>query len=151
MFFLYLDFRPCERRYLMPKTRAKNRPDFHPVFWLNGETFAEVYKFVLCRNVGHFCFIAPGCIGHDFCKHKQTNIMLLCYLPVTAIWFCQAGFLSSELHHVKNWRKLMMILWLIIKHRDMLLLDYVVAFAAPFTVGTFLHVLYPCFAQKDNG
>ena len=40
--FLYLDFRPCERRYLMPKTRTKNRPDFHPVFWLNGETFAEV-------------------------------------------------------------------------------------------------------------
>lgn len=33
----------------------------------------------------------------------------------------------------------------------MLLLDYVVAFAAPFTVGTFLYVLYPCFAQKDNG
>ena len=94
----------------MPKTRAKNRPDFHPVFWLNGETFAEVYKFVLCRNVGRFCFIAPGCIGHDFCKHKQTNILLLCYLPVSAIWFCQAGFLSSELHHVKNWRKLMMIL-----------------------------------------
>lgn len=40
---------------------------------------------------------------------------------------------------------------MMIKHRHMLLLDYVVAFAAPFTVGAFLHVLYPCFAQKDNG